>query len=228
MTIGYGGVFVESSGPINEVVSIANNKIAGLDPASLPFIGLTNTNPSVFQILEMGSGFIPNGNDSSTMDTFNGLRITEGPGQLSSTFTPDTTKQGIISSWNNRGRGEADIIDVRGGGVGGVCFYNVATGASIGSPISCFNADGSLTTPAISSGIAGNSDLNGVLSFSSSTTASYAFTDITRPHNCTVTPAFDPGSGNRYWITTFGNTSFTLNFATPVTGNVTYICTSST
>lgn len=79
---------------------------------------------------------------------------------------------------------------------------------------------------AIGSGQAGNTDLVGFLNFSASTSASYSFagTYSLHPECPAIEPQFDMGSGNRYWVTYTGTTSFTIHFATPVTGSVSYGC----
>jgi hypothetical protein len=77
----------------------------------------------------------------------------------------------------------------------------------------------------LQSGNAGNTDLSGELSLSSATTAGYTFAGIYNAHpECLLTPQFDPGSGNRYWISYSSAGSFTVNFSTAVTGNVSYLC----
>lgn len=75
------------------------------------------------------------------------------------------------------------------------------------------------------SGTASNTDLSGELSLSAAQTASYTFTGSYNTHpECTATPQFDPGSGNRYWISYTAASSFTVNFSAAVTGNVSYAC----
>ncbi|MBV8865845.1 MAG: hypothetical protein JO210_10670 [Acidobacteriaceae bacterium] len=60
---------------------------------------------------------------------------------------------------------------------------------------------------------------------SASKVATYSFAGYYLVHpECTLTPQFDIGSGNRFWITYSGVTSFTANFALPVTGKVSYVC----
>jgi hypothetical protein len=77
----------------------------------------------------------------------------------------------------------------------------------------------------LQSGTAANTDLAGELSLSSAQNASYSFTGIYNSHpECTVTPQFDPGSANHYWISYDSAGSFTVNFSTAVTGNVSYLC----
>jgi hypothetical protein len=118
---------------------------------------------------------------------------------------------------------------------------NGTTGAFSGAfstgPLSVtgnLNVNGSIITsgPAgIASNTASNSDLNGELTFSSSTTASYTFQNATlNVHpECMFEALFDIGSGNRKWATYTGGPSgtafvVTLNFATAVSGTVSYLC----
>jgi hypothetical protein len=75
------------------------------------------------------------------------------------------------------------------------------------------------------SGTSSNTDLSGELSLSAAQTTSYTFTGAYNSHpECTVTPQFDPGAGNRYWISYTNASSFTVNFSTAVTGSVSYVC----
>lgn len=77
----------------------------------------------------------------------------------------------------------------------------------------------------LQTGTAGNTDMNGEFALSSATSASYSFSGQYQVHpECTATPQFDIGSGNRLWITYTGTASFKLNFAQPVTGSVSYVC----
>jgi hypothetical protein len=216
MTIGFGGVMVEASTATGPVY-ITNDQIAGLDPASLPFIGLVNSGVSPFQVLEVGSGFLPTGNNSTMEDTFNGHRLTVGPTQISSTPNPDTTKQGVITSWNANGMGEVDLISVRGGGTGGLCLFNAGIGAGLGTAITCFDQNGAMSIQGA------NTDNAGIIAISASNAGTYGFLDTSINHSCTIAPTFDVGSGNRYWVGITG-TTLTANFSAPVTGNVSYVC----
>lgn len=77
----------------------------------------------------------------------------------------------------------------------------------------------------LESGSAGNTDLAGELILSSTLTANYTFSGAYNSHpECTVTPQFDPGTGNRYWVTYTGTSSFSVNFANAVSGAVSYAC----
>jgi hypothetical protein len=80
------------------------------------------------------------------------------------------------------------------------------------------------------SGIAGNSDLLGELSFTGTTTATWVWVNApgtpgqyTIHPECHVTPQFDY-STNRYWVSYSTNVSFTINFSGAVTGSVSYLC----
>ncbi len=74
------------------------------------------------------------------------------------------------------------------------------------------------------SGTSANSDLDGELTFSSATTVTQSLAGTYASHpECIARPQFDAGSGNRHWISYSGN-SFTINFATAVSGAVTYSC----
>ncbi len=77
----------------------------------------------------------------------------------------------------------------------------------------------------LQTGTDGNTDMNGELSLSASTSVTRRFDGYYLGHpECTATPQFDVGSGNRFWITYPTPLSFTLNFAQAVTGNVSYVC----
>jgi hypothetical protein len=77
----------------------------------------------------------------------------------------------------------------------------------------------------LQTGTTGNTDMNGELALSSSKTATYPFAGYYLVHpECTLTPQFDIGSGNRFWITYSGVDSFSVNFATAVSGKVSYVC----
>jgi hypothetical protein len=77
----------------------------------------------------------------------------------------------------------------------------------------------------LQTGTTSNTDMNGELALSSSKTATYPFAGYYLVHpECTLTPQFDIGSGNRFWITYSGVDSFSVNFATAVSGKVSYVC----
>ncbi len=77
----------------------------------------------------------------------------------------------------------------------------------------------------IQTGSQSNTDMNGELSLSASNSATYSFAGYYLVHpECTATPQFDIGTGNRLWITYSGVASFNVNFAQPVTGAVSYVC----
>lgn len=70
-----------------------------------------------------------------------------------------------------------------------------------------------------------NTDLTGELQFSGAQIASYQFSGLFAIHpECIVTPQFDVGAGNRWWITYSGSSAFAVTFATPVSGSVSYVC----
>ena len=81
----------------------------------------------------------------------------------------------------------------------------------------------------IQTGTEENTDMAGELSISSSTSVSYPFKGYYKVHPaCTPVPEFSIGAGNSLWITYTDATSFTVNFAIPVTGNISYTCTGRT
>jgi len=97
-------------------------------------------------------------------------------------------------------------------------FSNVSLGSDSSSV-------GYVATQSIRSGSGGNTDISGELSFSNATSATYTFSGSYNTHSeCWAEPQFDQGSGNRHWITYPSNTSMTINFATAVTGAVSYGC----
>lgn len=77
----------------------------------------------------------------------------------------------------------------------------------------------------LQTGTQSNSDMDGELNLAASKSASYSFAGYYLVHpECTASPQFDIGSGNRLWITYSGVSSFAVNFAQPVTGNISYVC----
>ena len=97
-------------------------------------------------------------------------------------------------------------------------FSNVTMGVDAG-------ANGYVGTQSLRSGTANNADLSGELVFTNATSATYSFTGSYSSHTeCWAEPQFDAGSGNRYWITYSGSSSMTINFATAVSGTVSFGC----
>lgn len=87
------------------------------------------------------------------------------------------------------------------------------------------NSIGYVDAPSFRTGTASNTDSGGELALSNATSATYTMQGSYSSHpECIAEPQFDPGASNRHWITYTGNTSFTINFATPVTGSVSYVC----
>ncbi len=77
----------------------------------------------------------------------------------------------------------------------------------------------------LQTGVQTNTDLDGELTLNAARTVTYPFAGFYHVHpECTATPQFDMGSGNRLWVTYSGVTSMTLNFAQAVTGSVSYVC----
>jgi hypothetical protein len=77
----------------------------------------------------------------------------------------------------------------------------------------------------LQTGTADNTDLVGELTFSSASSATFNFLHTYNSHpECTATPQFALADGNRQWITYASASSFTINFAGPVTGAVSYTC----
>jgi len=76
----------------------------------------------------------------------------------------------------------------------------------------------------IMSGTGLNTDLTGELAFTGTQTATYSFAGTYSSHpECILSPQFNV-NGNLPWITYSGISSFTINFASPVTGSVSYSC----
>ncbi len=97
-------------------------------------------------------------------------------------------------------------------------FSNVSLGSDSGGT-------GYVATQSIRSGTSANTDISGELSFSNATSATYTFTGSYNSHSeCWAEPQFDQGSGNRHWITYSGTSTMTINFATAVTGAVSFGC----
>jgi hypothetical protein len=86
------------------------------------------------------------------------------------------------------------------------------------------NSNGYVALQELRSASSSNSDTSGELVFTSTSSATQALQGAYASHpECLARPQFDAGATNRYWIT-YGLTSFTVSFATPVTGSVTYSC----
>ena len=87
--------------------------------------------------------------------------------------------------------------------------------------------DNSVSIPEarLQTGTSDNTDLVGELVFSSASSATFNFVHNYSVHpECTATPQFDPGARNSAFSTYSGASSFTVNFAGPVTGAVSYTC----
>jgi hypothetical protein len=70
-----------------------------------------------------------------------------------------------------------------------------------------------------------NTDLTGELTLANASAATYTFIANYSSHpECVVKPQMDIGSGNRQWVTYSGLASFTVNFAAPVSGSVSFSC----
>jgi hypothetical protein len=152
MTAGYGGVYTESSQSLGHMIYNANNWTP-LDSESLSLIG----NPSITDIFYVGAAFMEN--SAFTQDSFDRRRFTVGPTQYGSYgFTVDTSLQGTFQAWDkNQGTGagagidgETDIINVKGGGTGGLCFFNTSVNSTLSAPRACITGTGGLN---ISDGI---------------------------------------------------------------------------
>lgn len=77
--------------------------------------------------------------------------------------------------------------------------------------------------PEIESATASNSDISGELAFSAATTASYSWANTYASHpECALEPQFSTTVA--HWVTYTSTTSFTINFASAVTGSVSYVC----
>jgi hypothetical protein len=84
---------------------------------------------------------------------------------------------------------------------------------------------GYVAAQSIRTATSSNTDLAGELQFSAATSASYTMQGLYGSHpECWAEPQFDPGSNNRLWITYSGTTSFTIHYATAVTGTMSYGC----
>jgi len=78
-------------------------------------------------------------------------------------------------------------------------------------------------TPLIESGVSTNSDISGELTFSGATTASYTFQNVYLVHpECWVQNQFSTTVAR--WVTYTSTTSMTINFASAVTGTVSFGC----
>ena len=120
------------------------------------------------------------------------------------------------------GNGGAQLVLAGATGSAGASI-TIHPGTGSGHPNGQIQLQGSV----VDNSTASNTDFRGELNLSTATTATYNFTSSIGSVNhaeCVVTPQFDPGSGVRYWVTYSALTSFTVNFSTAVSGNVSYIC----
>jgi hypothetical protein len=86
-------------------------------------------------------------------------------------------------------------------------------------------AVGYVSVQSLRSVSAANTDLTGELALTNASSATYTFLAAYSSHpECIIKPQMDIGSGNRQWVTYSGAASFTVNFASPVSGNVSYSC----
>ncbi len=100
-------------------------------------------------------------------------------------------------------------------------FYTPFPNVYIGNDA---NAHGFIGTQQLRSNLAANSDSSGELDFVNVTAVTRPIQGAYASHpECRAHPDFDAGATNRFWIT-YAAASFTVNFANPVTGVVSYSC----
>jgi hypothetical protein len=116
-----------------------------------------------------------------------------------------------------------------------VGLSNTATGISVDT-LTHGNGLGTLKSGAVSitgtafpivTGSAGNTDLVGELAFAAATTATYAFSStpaLAIHPECLITAQATTGTSGTPYATYTGVASFTINFPTAFTGNVSYHC----
>jgi hypothetical protein len=105
-------------------------------------------------------------------------------------------------------------------------YYGTAnSGNNVQIPVT-LQANGKIIAASgIQTGKATNSDLSGELSITSAKSVAGKLSNHYSNHpECTVTPQFDIGNGNRYWITYPAADSFIVTFASPVSGSISYVC----
>jgi hypothetical protein len=234
MSVGYGGAFITSSDISTFRVDIQGSQTSGNESQTNSLLGVVSND----LLFEVGNNFDGSAHALTTYDNLDGIRATDGPTSFRMGGDLDTTKPGYQVLFDRLGLAETDFVNTNANLIGGYCFFNGNNNYIPTTPIGCITGTGSAsfpgytTTPQITSGISGNSDLNGVLSFSSTTSATYTFLDPNRQHVCVFTPAFDYGSGTRFWQSTAANPSnpsgtlsVTLQFSTAVSGAVGYVCT---
>ena len=86
------------------------------------------------------------------------------------------------------------------------------------------NGRGYIAARQLRSSVATNSDSSGELVFNSVSASVQTLLGNYASHpECVVRPQFDSGSTNRHWVT-YSGSSFTVNFAAPVTGTISYTC----
>jgi hypothetical protein len=86
------------------------------------------------------------------------------------------------------------------------------------------NSQGYIATRQLRSSVSANSDSSGELVFTNTSSITQTLQGTYASHpECLARPQFDAGASNRYWIS-YSAASFTVNFAAPVNGVVTYSC----
>jgi hypothetical protein len=220
MTIGYGGAFITSSDIDIFRLDAKGMQTAGNQAQTNALLGITNND----YLFEVGNNFDGSQGGLQSYDDFNGSVATVGPTRFRIGGTIDTIKPGLQATYDILGIGETDLINTNAGLAGGLCVFDGVNNYTPSTSKGCFLGVGGLAVPQITSGVLGNSDLNGNLTFAGDVAKTYTFADRSRSHNCAFTPTFDIGAGNRYWFTTAGKVSVTLHFATAVTGIVSYVC----
>ena len=86
-------------------------------------------------------------------------------------------------------------------------------------------SNGFVATQQLRSNSASNTDINGELAFSNASSATQSLVGTYAIHpECQIRSQFDAGATNRTWVSYSGG-AFTVNFASPVSGVVTYSCT---
>lgn len=123
---------------------------------------------------------------------------------------------GGVISWNSdtgMSRAGANVVALGNGTAGN-------TGATL--ELNNLNVQGN---GHVLSGSSSNRDISGEINFAGVTTGSYGFGQGWNSHpECVVTPQASTATSGAPWVTYTGTSSFTINFTSAFTGNVSYIC----
>jgi hypothetical protein len=178
--------------------------------ASVCSDGWWNTATQLWQVGANGAG------DVGCLLFGNGwVGESEYAGTINTTITQTTMNNNVVRATNTAGHvffGKGIISNSSGG------ILPTDNGSIV-------QVQGPISATMFASGLAANTDWTGEALLSAATSIAVSVSGAYGSHlECFAEPQFDIGVGNRHWITYAGSTSFTINFATAVSGNVSYGC----